>query len=386
MVGTPACFRGAYNEDPVEWLKTVEWWLTNKRTGGNVDKGKIGHVSGLFRDSAARWFSAIKWGKPAKTVSYRDRSADQIDAEPGPVTYDDFVTEFLDYFKVNDADLWREQAELGSMKQGETEDVESFFDRVERQGRKSRARDEQIRGALLAGLKPSIKAMVQQHDIHTIADVKKWSLVTERSAKDDEKLKNAPTAADSEMKRLQSELQQLKETLERVQLRTVNTPLGNDSHAKSVTFASKPRSRDNSPTPRIAMEQSFDDQDTYGGYDNYSQRDYGTAQEVYPRSWQPSPYYDQNIGGDFYSQNFQAASRWRGSFRGNSRGRGAFTSWGGYSGGYSQVDCPFCGRVPACDANNCRALSVTCFKCGVAGHMQQKCTMGGQSQNRYARC
>ena len=77
---------------------------------------------------------------------------------------------------------WCEQAALWSMAQGSVLSIKKCIAAVETKAVTARATTEQVKGVVINGLRPHLRAAVVNHEVDTLEDVKKWTLVAESIA------------------------------------------------------------------------------------------------------------------------------------------------------------------------------------------------------------
>ena len=116
----PPNFRGASCEDGPRWFETMEWFLQTQRAAHRARQGKIGHVALRLQDEAKLWFEGLRIVDPPQA------GADGGDAVPvGAIaTFAAFKELFLERFKKEPNEMWREISGIWGIKQGVSESGE----------------------------------------------------------------------------------------------------------------------------------------------------------------------------------------------------------------------------------------------------------------------
>ena len=322
-------FRGLHSEDPDYFLRKVDWWLITK--GATSDRARIAYIAGMLKDSAALWFNGLLFA-PAGVEG------------PGIRTYDEFKDLLRAEFRLDPGAQWREQANLSKMLQGEHQSVEDFIIAVEKKGQSAHASSDQIKGAVMNGLKDAIKATVMNHEIATLADIKKWALVGEQCCQKERS---------ADLSTVYKKLDELSARFDTVQLRSVESPAVRQPPHQVRFDPPPPRSPE--PFERYARTQQSP----------------GRSMDNAMPAWR------SNRGG---------SSSYRG--RGGYQSRN-FNNRGGRNEYFNRppmfannIDCAFCGRQPPCNPQFCRARNQSCHTCNRVGHFAIKCRQrNGQARN-----
>jgi len=213
-------FSGKQLDDAVLHMRTFKLWLSTKKlpsramaaNGSPIDAeqntAEISYFASFLRNSATLWFNNLT-----------------IDVDPahaanaiGNLTK--LCTAFHLHFLFDAAQKWCHIAEFFKTKQSIGEKSEKYIRRVQEEGIKARANEEQILNTIMRGFLPFIQSSISNHDIEPkavcIASVKKWSLVA--------KLFLPATQANIDTARLQKQIKELSAKLESTQMRVVNEP------------------------------------------------------------------------------------------------------------------------------------------------------------------
>jgi len=178
---------------------------------------EISYFASSLKDSATLWFNNLT-----------------IDVNPGHVAaaignLTELCAAFQLHFLFDPAQKWRHLAEFFKTKQTVGEKSEEFIHRVQEEGTKARANEEQILNTITGGFLPYIQSSVSNQDIESgsirLASVKKWSLVAESFL--------PATQASRDTARLQRQIEELSAKLESMQMRVVNEPT---TSRKAVQF------------------------------------------------------------------------------------------------------------------------------------------------------
>jgi len=127
---------------------------------------------------------------------------------------------------------------------------EDFIHRVQEEGIKAKANDEQVRNTITKGFFPHIQSSIMNHDIEAgalgMSMIPKWALVAESFQP------TAPISVDTA--RLQRQIEELSTRLESTQLRVVTEPKKMVQFDEPNKEESLSRSREQSPEPYRASE------------------------------------------------------------------------------------------------------------------------------------
>jgi len=406
---TPFC--GRLLDDVVFHVLNFDLWLCTKKLPAraaalhskHIDeewiRAEISYFQSTLRDAATLWFDNliinVDPACPAGNIG----------------TLAELVAAFQVHFLFDPAQKWRHLSDLFKTRQTVGERSEEYIRRVQEEGRKARATEEQILNTIMGGFLPHIQASVFNHDIDVgaagLASIKKWSAVAETFG--------LSGYASADTARLQRQIEDLTAKLESTQMRWVdtNTPgtadLSDDNEeaerpasSRNVTpernrgRAQGGGNRSRSPAPantkggevqrsrssgqptQQPMEQQRDD--SRPRYDNQGAsagRQYG-QEEREPYDGQQRSY---NRGGP-PRKGMQPSFYWgnRGAFRGGSNrfdGQTAnngqnFRQNSGQNMGQSR-GCNNCNSPYRCVSGTCPATAVQCFNCSKIEHFSNKC-------------
>ena len=376
MADVPSPFFGLHSEDAETWFRSVEWWLQTKRAAD--DRARIGHVAGLLKNGAQTWFHSLIFA-----------GVDAPTPDAGLRTFADFKEAFQVRYHRDVTNEWRQQAALWAMKQEPNQTVEDFIAAVEAKAVAARATAEQIKGAVINGLRPDLRAAVLNHDINTLEDVKKWALVAEGLTATPS---TTPIDVALALRKLEDSMN-LK--FEQIQLRA----LGDESQPARRQTSPAPapsdrfypeRQRDHTP----ARDWSRENRRYYAAPPSPpSQRGQrrGEERQRYPtppparyqqrreepRHYQHQPpqeprhYPPSHPPPHRYEQVYHPARREEQRYMGpNGAARGGRQ----IQGAHNVFDFECCGR---CGVNHgpddCRAINLRCKRCLLIGHFARKC-------------
>lgn len=368
---TPAQFRGNRSDDPEAWLQSVEWWLITKRPVD--DRARFAYVAGLLHDDAQMWFNTLDM---------------PIQADGGGIqTWVQFRAAFVARFQFNAANQWREVAQLWKMTQGD-QTVEKFITSVKQKGRQAHATEEQIRMAVINGLRANLKTAVLHHDIENLEDVKRWSEVEEANETTD----NSTT----DMTAVFKKLDELNTRFDTVQLRGLEekSPSASENTARSRRSDANERTVRFEPSS-ISPALRQPDTSTYesrGGYGSQRGRYSGNYNNSTWRSREASPNDGNTFNGGFRREDTFDGPRREYDARGQ-RGAPNQQQWtnsarGGFQQGQSPRTNNFFRGNSNFGGNSGRDLrNVQCYTCNLFGHISRYCnqtpTRGRPSVPRY---
>ena len=359
----PPLFYGLHSEDPNTCITNVSWYILT--TKANNDKARIAFVSMLLRDEARRWFNSLVIN--ANPGQAADGQAADGQAAPGqaaavqppadgpnpPIaTFEAFKARFLARFQKNPAELWREQSLIWNVKQRDGQSAEAFLTELQDVAARSQVDEPTIMAAAVAGLRDDVKSAVLQHELATLADLRRWSTVYEMC--------NPPSRKSD----VASAVDRLEQIVQKMAVQSVSEGPARASPAAKVRFDDD----DDRPARRRSPERTPPRERDYsprGGRDSWD-RDARTT----PR-------------GSYYN-----SSRGQGQL-----GRGGFFNRGRGSGGprnfYRPYQPPFDGnRFPPSSGGPFRQEEQTFnqFNCGRCGRQHERgCCMAISSICNYCR-
>ncbi len=366
MADAPPPFFGVHTEDAETWFRGVEWWLQTKRAAD--DRARIAFVAGMLRDSARSWFHALPFA-----------AVDAPAQEPGLRTFADFKEAFQVRYRRDATNEWRDQAALWSMSQGATESVEHFIAAVEVKAVTARATPEQVKGAVINGLRQQLKAAVLNHEIRSLDDVKKWALVAEDIAATS---LTAPMDMTSAFKKLEDSLNQ---KFEQIQLRALgDAPQAARRQASPTPRPSEPIDHfypaDRRRDPTFPAQGHRDGRQRYPSPppDRYQQQ--WEQHDRYPRPPPPPHRYEQQQARHTARQEDYSGGQQRYGGRRHGAAHGGGHQAQGAHDFYAFECCGRCGRDHGND--ECPAFTATCRRCLRVGHYSRKClTRGPQGRH-----
>src|ERR1043165_6088209 len=155
----PEFFRGTQKEDPNEWWEDMELWTTYRKLS---EAEKLATFPLMLKDSAKTW--------------HQQAASHQKD------TFSHLKASFLEHFKRDASSRWKDLANVFDCKQGPDEGVEAFITQIKKKAVRAGINEEQLRHAIIKGLKPSIRQQVVSHDNWNIVqDIKRWTIFAENS-------------------------------------------------------------------------------------------------------------------------------------------------------------------------------------------------------------
>src|SRR5437867_4249019 len=142
------------------------------------ERAKISHFGLLLRDCAKTWFSQFEILDPPPA------DADQPPALlPNQVnTFAAIREQFIARFARPEDARWQDVNALYDFKQEITATTEFYVTEMLRKGEAANATQEQIRFAILHGLRDSVKNFVLQHNHNEIQEIVRWGQLGERIA------------------------------------------------------------------------------------------------------------------------------------------------------------------------------------------------------------
>src|ERR1043165_5440555 len=137
----------------------MELWTTYRRLS---EAEKLATFPLMLKDSAKTW--------------HQQAANHQKD------TFSHLKASFLEHFKRDASSRWKDLANVFDSKQGPDEGVEAFITQIEKKAVRAGINEEQLRHAIIKGLKPSIRQQVVSHDNwNTVQDIKRWAILAENS-------------------------------------------------------------------------------------------------------------------------------------------------------------------------------------------------------------
>src|SRR6267154_3160484 len=159
----PNHFQGLSSEDAERWWEDVEHWCAFKNL---TEEEKVGLLPLLLKGGARHWYGALTVGEKDTFVHIKEA--------------------FLNYYKRGDEVRWRNVAEVWETVQIQGQSVEEYLVNIQEKAIRTNFTEEQTRLSIINGFKDSIRRTVIQHEITTIAEVKRWALFAERSNKEND--------------------------------------------------------------------------------------------------------------------------------------------------------------------------------------------------------
>jgi len=363
---------------------------------------EVSYFQSTLKDTATLWFNnldiTVAPGRPVGTIG----------------TLAELLAAFQLHFLFDPAQKWRHLADFFKTRQTVGEKSEDYIRRVQEDGLKARATEEQILNTIMGGFLPFIQVSVSNHDIEGgaagLASIKKWSAVAETFV---------PTGqVNADNARLQRQIEEIEAKLERTQMRFVDTSTSrkadlfddtDEVEASSSTRTATPEQDRGRPKVGSNRSRSPAPANMRGGEGQRS-RSSGPAiqqQRDTSRSFETRKFENQGAsGGRQYGQ--QGGGQYDGQTRSDNRGgpprRGMQPSFFGEVGalpgevvtglmGKQQILGKIRGKIldkwlgktlgnlggvisnnpTRCERGACPALPVTCFNCGKVGHFSNKC-------------
>jgi Retrotransposon gag protein len=369
----PQTFRGVLADDAESWIQYADIWLSTQRA--ITDRAKINHIALFFRDKAANWFRGL---------NIVDPPADHQQAPDGAIhAYAAFRTAFLDRFRPNEAENWRETQGLWECKQRADQSTEDFVNEIQNKGVKAHALQQQILFAATAGLRDEIKEKVMAHNITELDDIIRWGTNAERY--------KASSAIPSDIATQIAKL--VNEKLEGITVRPVEKA-GDDNRGRSqsprVRFADTTRSqsvdsagarrRFDSPT-RQSSEYQESSRPTEGpGYSAGSWRGGRRGAFRGGRGFGSRPPQNYRTGVSQHFVNYNAPDVMSNAYYDPRNAQYVSTRFANNDNSQQVTDCYRCGRNHA--VRQCPAFRTSCGGCGRIGHWRDKCRSNPRSEVR----
>ena len=153
-----------------------------------------------------------------------------------------FGAAFKDRYINAKTDQWKEIVAVFDLKQTAGQSVEDFIALVLKKGKKAQAANEQLRAAIIKGLRPYLRQQVLQHEPQSIDEIRKWALVAESTEAQDDRPSSDLVAAVEEMKKQSAAVRDLQEQIQRIHLRGLSW--------------NRPADRSPSPGPRVRFNET----------------------------------------------------------------------------------------------------------------------------------
>jgi len=209
---------------------------------------EISYFASILKDGATLWFNSLTIEvDPAAQVAATNRIGTLVA----------LCAVFEAQFFFDLAQKLRYLSKFFKTKQIHSEKSEDCICRVQEEGIKARANDEQVRSTIMEGFLPHIQSSVMNHDIEAgalgMSSIRKWAVVAESFQP------NAPVSVDTV--RLQHQIEELSARLESTQLRVVTEPRKTVQFDEPNKEESLSRSREQSPEPyrgRVTRKQSLE--------------------------------------------------------------------------------------------------------------------------------
>ena len=320
----PSHFHGLISEDSESWIKDVEHWMNFKKLDEN---GKLGLIPLLLKDGARYWF-------------------DNLNANTQKDTFDHVKENFREQYKRDEAIKWKDSASVWTVRQEQNQSAEAYISDIQKRAQKTNMTEEQIRFSIINGLKPEIRQAVLQHEIGSIADIRKWATISEASGVE---------VINTDVARA---IQRLEEKFDKLQSAGATPGNGERGRSKSprVSFREEHYPRE----PLSAQASEFTPGKPWRSDRSLSREKQGV------RAW--------NRGG-----NGSGSGGWRGRSPGGNGGNYGSQNRGTTSEGYHS--CFNCGKL--WDRNhkfNCPAKNATCHLCRRVGHFRSVCRQARHTQ------
>jgi len=119
-----------------------------------TDRGKIAFVAAALRHSARHWFHDLIIDDPLQDGNQPHPDDTRIS------TYDAFRVAFVTRFKKDTNNAWRDVNKMFATKQMQFQMTEQYITQMQDMARQAGADSDQLRFAILAGLRDSVKAQV----------------------------------------------------------------------------------------------------------------------------------------------------------------------------------------------------------------------------------
>ena len=406
----PGHFSGLKSEDAEEWLHSILFWIQYKRLN---DESGIAAAALLLRDGALQWFHSLDHSDMSSMRSFSDA----------------FKRRYMEL----KADKWKDIVAVFELKQLPDQSVEDFIALAQKKGNKAQAAPEQLRAAIIKGLKPYVRQQVLQHEPKDIEEIRKWAIVAESTeAQEDRSSSSSELArAVEEMRKQSAAVRDLQEQIQKIHLRGLSWSKSREERSPSpvqrVRFnvpegdrreSSSPQRRNFEDYPvRTAGEyvsrNAYPDRTTEQRSQESSSYDRRPRQQFVPQNQYRNQSYDRsdqsqrNQGG--FGRSFDRrqggqsgqgnngaqprANNWTGGRFQNQQNPSQYTaapvqqtSYRSYSDALTGANqpqfqpdnrpfnkCSGCGGERTHPRPSCPAFSVICGRCGRGGHYMAVC-------------
>lgn len=305
----PVHFHGLKAEDAEVWWRDVEHWCAFRKL---TEEEKLGLIPLLLKDGARYWFDALP-----------DNSKD---------TFVHIKESFQAQYKRDESNKWRDAAAVWSTSQGVNQSVEDYITTVQQKALRANLSEEQTRFCLINGLKQGIRQAVLQHEPTTIADIRKWAIISENSY------------GESAQTNIADMIKRLEEKVDKIQVAEIGSGSASRETRRStsprVTFSDESRERWSSPARSSGNGRPYQGTATTTDWRGTTQP--ATRETSWGR--RNNDYGQTNQGGNYRNSTPQR--------------QGQNNSFGNRRGNFRQN---FSGR------------GITCYKCGLRGHYQSTC-------------
>ena len=168
----PPFFKGSRSDHPEKWLQHMNLFLDTQR--GLSERNKVSFAALRLCDGALAWFHTLTFLDPDNSINSRDLPENTIRC------YEDFCQAFSRKFRdVTPSERLWEISGLWEQKQGSTP-TEEYVNTMRELGSKAHASSENIRLAVIAGLRDEVKSMVLTKEIESLDDIVRWGCLAER--------------------------------------------------------------------------------------------------------------------------------------------------------------------------------------------------------------
>lgn len=325
----PAPFTGRPTEDIHEFLKNFELWTLYRHLS---DESSLSALPLLLKDGAAVW-----WNTQPDTIRGDMRA---------------LKAALIERYGIRRDEAWKRAAALWQLQQQPHQSTDDFLTHVNQEAQRLAVPPDQTFQVALNGLRPTIRQHVLQHDLRNVADIQKWARITESSQedpKDTERTLRVLTAVTEELKKLQGN---------NLAALSAFTPRSRSPTPHRVSFSDPPTQPPvrqppaadayGPPSPRHSSFASQQQQPQYRGH--------ARTPTAPPRQPPVDAYHRTTSSSTYQQQPYPRHTDvvWRSP------------------PSYSHASCGNCGGKHG-PQGHCRARGVTCYYCGIRGHLQSVC-------------
>src|SRR5664279_177057 len=336
---TPKPFKGALADtDNVE--KWLDYFKTYVQFRGIQGPAKLQLFTLLLQDQAADWLRTI---------------ADDVTAD-----FKALLAAFRQRFAPSELNRWKKATTLWTREQQPSESVDTYCTDIINLARAVKIKDnEQIKFAMIKGLRSDVKLHVLQSGAATVDDVVKAARVAEAAI--------SASSTGTQVADLTAQLNELLRHLKsKTDVGTVDTPPSSRSSTptRRVRFDDgQRRAEETVRQPRAEADRRAERRET----DIYSSSDRLNRSPGEQR-WRP----------DMRRQ--QQQPRQQNNYNARDQYQGQNYSWQSSAGQNQQQQCPQCARYFD-GYHSCPAATRYCFRCGAIGHFRASCGYQFNSQN-----